>query len=274
MIVAENRPETSLPLVGLIPAGGSGSRLAPLPCSKEILPIGFSESADKKERSPRVACHHLIDSMRQAGVQKAYMILGPGKWDIPAYFGNGQAIGIHLAYLVRKQPFGVPFTLDCAFPFVENCRVACGLPDIIFRPEGAFKKLLHKQEAGRADLVLGIFPTQYPEKWDFVELNNKDKVERIVPKPHQELNGYTWGITVWSPKFGRFMHQFVSQAIEDRTDSEADKDFDEIPLGSVFQAALAAGLLVEHVLFEEGFCLDIGTPEDLEKAMHIQLRLV
>jgi glucose-1-phosphate thymidylyltransferase len=271
MSVLNIKSETSLPIVGLIPAGGAGSRLAPSPCSKEIFPIGFAESSDKLNRSPKVASHHLIDGMRRAGIQKAFMILGPGKWDIPAYFGNGEAIGIHLAYLIRKWPFGVPFTLDCAFPFVENCRVACGLPDIIFRPEGAFQTLVHKQDASGADLVLGIFPTEYPEKWDLVELNSNDTLDRIVPKPHQGGNGYTWGLAVWSPKFGRFLHQFVNRAIEERTGARVHHDSDEIPLGSVFQSALAAGLCVEHVLFETGFCLDIGTPEDLEKAMRIQL---
>jgi glucose-1-phosphate thymidylyltransferase len=109
--------KTSPPFVGLIPAGGQGSRLAPLPCSKEILPLGFYDSPEKREQRPKVACHYLLDYMRRAGVQNAFIILRRGKWDIPAYFGNGQAVGIHLAYLVREFAFGVPFTLDCAYPF-------------------------------------------------------------------------------------------------------------------------------------------------------------
>jgi hypothetical protein len=44
-------------------------------------------------------------------------------------------------------------------------------------------------------------------------------------------------------------------------------------MGAVFQAALTDKLLVEHVVFEEGFCLDIGTPSDLKKALCMQLGL-
>jgi glucose-1-phosphate thymidylyltransferase len=36
-------------IIGLIPAGGVAERLSPLPCSKEIYPIGFKDSH----------CHHL-----------------------------------------------------------------------------------------------------------------------------------------------------------------------------------------------------------------------
>jgi glucose-1-phosphate thymidylyltransferase len=260
---------TALPLVGLIPAGGQGSRLSPLPCSKEILPIGFYDSLEKGEQRPKVASHYLLESMRRAGVQKAYIVLGPGKWDIPAYYGNGELVDMDLAYLMRK--LGVPFTLDCAFPFTDNYRVACGFPDILFQPSDAFQQLVMKQEATGADLVLGIFPTNYPSKWDLVEIDNKNRIERIVPKPHQKTTGNTWVISVWSPEFSCFLHQFINQALELLKDDKHRKAYDEIPLGSVFQAALTSELLVENVIFNEGFCLDIGTPEDLKKALCMQL---
>jgi glucose-1-phosphate thymidylyltransferase len=265
----KNRSETQLPLLGLIPAGGSASRLAPLPCSKEILPLGFYDSSEKGKQKPKVACHYLLDSMCQAGVQKAFMILGPGKWDIPAYFGSGQAVGMHLAYLIRKLPFGVPFTLDCAYPFIENCNIACGFPDILIRPKNAFRQIAEKQNVTKADLVLGLFPTDHLHKWDLIELSKSGMVERITPRPHQATTGYTWCIAVWAPSFTRYLHRFVEHELERRLDAKTFKGEDEIDLGAVFQKAIASGLSVEHVLFEDGFCLDIGTPEDLKMALHL-----
>jgi len=261
-------------LVGLIPAGGQADRLAPLPCSKEILPLGFYYSTEKGHKRPKVACHFLLDGMRLAGVKKAFIILRPGKWDIPAYFGSGESFGIDLAYLVRKLPFGVPFTLDCAYPFIDNCLVACGLPDIIFRPDDAFRKLSEKQEASGADLVLGLFPTENLHKWDLVELDNKNRLMRILPRPHNGTSGYTWCISVWSPKFSLFLHRFIENALKRQADGKCIQVNDELPMGTVFQSALADGLLVEHVLFKDGFCLDIGTPEDLQKALCMHLGLV
>jgi hypothetical protein len=34
-------PKTFQEVVGLVPAGGLGTRTSPLPCSKELYPIGF-----------------------------------------------------------------------------------------------------------------------------------------------------------------------------------------------------------------------------------------
>jgi glucose-1-phosphate thymidylyltransferase len=265
----KNHSETQLPLLGLIPAGGFGRRLAPLPCSKEILPLGFYNSSEKGEARPKVACHYLLDSMCEAGVQKAFVVLGPGKWDIPAYFGNGKAVGIHLAYLIRDLPFGVPFTLDCAFPFIDNCNIAYGFPDILIRPKSAFRKIADKQRVTKADLVLGLFPTEHLHKWDLVELGKSGMVQRIAPRPHKGTAGYTWCIAVWAPSFSQFLHRFIGDELETRQDVEAFKCKDEIDLGTVFQAAIDRGLSVEHVQFKEGFCLDIGTPEDLKRALHL-----
>jgi glucose-1-phosphate thymidylyltransferase len=41
----------------------------------------------------------------------------------------------------------------------------------------------------------------------------------------------------------------------------------ELAIGDVIQAAIAAGLQVKALPFEEGSYLDIGTPEDLVKAV-------
>ena len=113
---------------GTIPASGQATRIAPLPCSKELFPIGFRTAQDGRALGPKVVAHYLLEKMRFAGVSKSYIVLRPGKWDIPAYFGDGSALKLHLAYLMMGVPFGVPFTLDQAYPFVRNATVAFGFP--------------------------------------------------------------------------------------------------------------------------------------------------
>ena len=54
-------------VIGVIPAGGQGIRISPLPCSKEIYPIGFDES---QEMRPKVACHYLLEKMRASKYQE------------------------------------------------------------------------------------------------------------------------------------------------------------------------------------------------------------
>jgi glucose-1-phosphate thymidylyltransferase len=85
-------------------------------------------------------------------------VLRPGKWDIPAYFGDGGMLNVHLAYLMAKLPFGTPYTLDQAYPFIRDSPVGFGFPDIIFQPNNAFKVLTEWQNATGADLILSVFP--------------------------------------------------------------------------------------------------------------------
>ena len=74
-------------IVGLIPAAGQGTRIGPLPCSKEIYPIGFDPSLEGR---PKAVSHYLLEKMKSADIQKAYVVLRAGKWDIPNYFMAGE----------------------------------------------------------------------------------------------------------------------------------------------------------------------------------------
>jgi hypothetical protein len=40
-------------VIGLIPAGGQATRIAPLPCSKELYPVGFSSMNSGQEMRPQ-----------------------------------------------------------------------------------------------------------------------------------------------------------------------------------------------------------------------------
>jgi glucose-1-phosphate thymidylyltransferase len=56
-------------IIGFIPVGGS-RRLSPLPCRKEIYPIGFRDSHVKFEKRPKVVCHYLLEKMRLADISQ------------------------------------------------------------------------------------------------------------------------------------------------------------------------------------------------------------
>ena len=92
-------------VVGLVPAAGRAKRIAPLPCSKEIFPVGFRRDAQGDVR-PRVASHDLFAKFARAGASRAYVILREGKWDIPAYFVDGRIVGLDLAYIVIAESIG------------------------------------------------------------------------------------------------------------------------------------------------------------------------
>jgi glucose-1-phosphate thymidylyltransferase len=249
--------------VGLIPAGGQANRIAPLPCSKELYPVGFRSVDGEQGARPKVICHYLLEKMRAAGIANAYIVLREGKWDIPAYLGDGDMFGMHLAYLMGAVPFGVPYTLDQAYPFVQNAVVAFGFPDILFHSDDTFLRLLAHQSSSQADAVLGLFPADRPEKLDMVEIGDQSRVRRILIRPRQTSLQYTWGIAVWTPSFTRFMHQYLA------THKPSATTTPELSVGDVFQAAIHNHLHVEAVPISESPYLDIGTPEDLIKAVKL-----
>jgi glucose-1-phosphate thymidylyltransferase len=255
-------------VIGLLPAGGQATRISPLPCSKELYPIGFRPVDGGGSLRPKVVCHYLLEKMQLAGVTNAYMVLRKGKWDIPAYFGDGSMLDMNLAYLMMRLPFGAPYTLDQAYPFVQDSLVAFGFPDIIFQPDNAFVQLLKRQAATNADVVLGLFPAPNPQKMDMVELDEEGRVRQIVIKPQQTELRCTWIIALWTPVFSHFMHDYLAdQEKELANNGRHAAKRRELYVGHVFQAAIDRNLAVEAVVFPHGTCLDIGTPDDLAKAV-------
>jgi glucose-1-phosphate thymidylyltransferase len=258
-------------VIGVLPAGGRASRIAPLPCSKELLPVGFHAAGTELGLRPKVVSHFLLENMRLANIKKAYIILREGKWDIPAYFGDGNKIGMNLAYLMMGSPLGVPYTINQAYPFVGDALVALGYPDIIFEPHEAFVKLLARREELDADIVLGLFPAEKPHKVDMVELDENGRVRSIQIKPARTQLVYAWDIAVWSPVFTRFMHDFVSAGRlgGSSNDGMSLDGKHEVHVSDVIQGAMQVGMKIETVIFENGSCLDIGTPEDMLKAVRL-----
>ena len=250
-------------VIGLLPAAGLATRLAPLPCSKELYPIGYHKDGEGGFLRPKVVCHYLLEKMRSAGINKVYIVLRDGKWDIPAYLGDGTTFDMHIGYLMMRLPFGAPYTLDQAYPFIQDATVALGFPDIIFQPEDAFTRLLSAQRETDADMVLGLFPIDNPRKWDMVDLAGDGRIRRIVIKPPKTSLRYTWALAVWTPVFSRFMHEYLAGIQK----TGKQKNGRELFVGDVIQAAIDDNLKVEGVPFPDNTCLDIGTPRDLYKAV-------
>ncbi len=246
-------------IIGLLPAGGQATRISPLPLSKELYPIGFQDRTHQRDIRPKVVCHYLLEKMLIAGIDKAYFIIRSGKWDIPAYFGDGTIVSMNLGYLIMGLPYGVPFTLDQAFPFVQDAIIALGFPDILFQPKDAFVQILTRLKASNADVVLGLFPTDQPHKAGMVDFDATGRVYFIVEKPSHSNLRYMWGIAVWTPAFTQFLHDYL---IAIKANSNLSQ-FPELPIGDVIQAAVNKGFHVEAEAFPNGTYLDIGTPDDL-----------
>ncbi len=261
-------------IIGLVPAAGQATRLSPLPFSKELYPIGFMHFKTGNDLRPKPVCMHLLEKMKIAGVKDIFIVLRKGKWDIPDYLGDGSALDMNFAYLMMNLPFGVPYTLSQAFPFSKDAIVVFGFPDIIFQPDDAFLHLLAKQSETNAEVVLGIFPTDEPQKWDMIDFDIGGRVVGIIFKPQHTYLQYAWAIAVWTPAFTRFMHSYLlarQMLNEEETTGNNSSDSRELSMGDVILSAIQNNMHVDSVTFKKGSCLDIGTPDDMLKAIKTQV---
>jgi|APTNR8051073442_1049403.scaffolds.fasta_scaffold08445_4 glucose-1-phosphate thymidylyltransferase len=256
-------PPSPADLVGVIPMAGQGARINPLPMSKELFPVGFGKVPGASEPRPVPVCLHLLRQMRWAGVTRACLVLRPGKWDIPAYLQDGGSLGLALSYLVMPRDFGVPFTVNQATPFVGDCRVAFGFPDIILQPDDVFSRLAERQALTGADAVLAAYPTDEPSKWGVIGIDRELNVYRVVEKPMGSDLRLAWAAAVWSPAFTRFLDFILSQWAPALQANRDEGGVDEMAFGDVLQAAIDAGLRIEAEIIRDGSALDIGRPETL-----------
>lgn len=249
-------------VVGLIPAAGYSKRIAPSPCSKEIYPVGFYRNSFGEDR-PKAVCLYLIEAMRLAGIINIVVVIRKGKWDIPAYLGDGRSFGVELTYRVLDESPSPSHALDHAYPFTKDAVVASGFPDIIFQPREGFNQVLACLRQTSADVALGIFRIKKAIKDDRVVLDKKGRVKKFSVSTSGAQDPHTWLMAVWGPRFTEFLHGYLQRYGSGPVGAGAT----ELTVGHVLEPAFRAGLSMHGVMFDQGHYLDIGISHNLRKAV-------
>lgn len=252
----------SMALIGLIPAAGKGTRLYPLPFSKELYPIGYHEVAvdgEKKLRS-KVVSQYLVNHMVKIGAEKIIITLGPNKTDIMDYYASGKRSGVEIVYNFQETATGMPFALDLAYPWLtKDDVIVFGMSDTIIEPENAFVVLKEFYDKHQPDLVLGLFPTENPQKFGMVDFKKETgQIVTTVDKPKQTQLDHMWGCCMWNYNFATFMRQQLKTLNGDKK---------EVVFGDIINSAIQKGLKVLAKPISGGRYIDIGTIEDLDMAL-------
>lgn len=231
-----------------------------MPCSKEIYPVPIrAEGGDTRSKA---VGQFVLEKMRRAGIENAFIVVREGKWDIPAHFRDGAPVNMRIAYLITTVPWGAPYTLDQAYPFVRDHLVALGFPDILFSSDDAYERLIAHRARTRADVVLGLFPADRPATMDVVDVGADSRITEVRSKPAQTTLTRTWGIALWAPSFTDFLHRYLAR-LPVPTGTEA-----ELSIGNVVQAGVAEGLKVEGIPVSDEPFVDIGLPENLARILN------
>lgn len=158
---------------GVIMAGGSGSRLAPLTkaVNKQLLPI-----FDK----PLI--YYPLSTLMLAGIREFMLISSPNEIsNFQGLFRSGEQFGISIEYGVQENPKGIAQGLLIAEKFVTGHKVGFILGDNLFHGHGLGRQLCEHNNVTGAQIF--AYSVADPRSYGVVEIDNYGKVVGIEEKP-------------------------------------------------------------------------------------------
>ncbi len=230
--------------LGILLAGGSGTRLHPLTAafSKQLQPV-----YDK----PMV--YYPLSTLMMAGIRDVLIISTPA--DTPVFerlLGNGSRLGIRLSYAVQDQPRGIADAFRVGRSFINNRPVTLILGDNIFY--GKLDWLRSAIAANTGATVFG-YPVVDPQRYGVVEVDEGGNVVSIEEKPkNPRTNLAIPGVYVYN------------EAVCEIADSIEPGPRGELEITDVHKRYHELGALNVVRLGRGIAWLDTGTPESMLEA--------
>ena len=231
---------------GIILAGGSGSRLAPLTkaLSKQLMPV---------YNKPMI--YYPLSTLMVADIRD-YLIITNFEFKdaFKSLLGNGSHLGINIEYAIQSQPNGLAEAFLIGSEFIGDSNVALILGDNLFHGSELQTKKKRAQANNHGATVF-VYRVSNPERYGVIEFDSTNTAKSIQEKPLEPKSNYAvTGLYFFDREVVEFAKQIKPSARG------------ELEITSINEIYLQQKRLRVEVLGRGTAWLDTGTFDSLAQA--------
>jgi mannose-1-phosphate guanylyltransferase/phosphomannomutase len=225
----------------IIMAGGEGSRLRPLTCTrpKPMVPV-----------VNRPCMEHIVNLLRQQGIREIGVTLQYLPEEIRDYFGDGRRFGVDLRYFTEDIPLGTAGSVRNAGSFLDETFVVISgdaVTDCSLQEAAEF----HRRKGALVTIVLA--EVTCPLEYGVVITTKDGRITRFLEKPG-------WG-EVFSDRVNTGIYILEPEVLE-YIEAGQEVDFSR----DVFPRLLSLGKEMHAVVLDGRYWCDIGAVEQYVQA--------